>query len=80
MPKIKKPPPKRILEHLIQRYHDGRIQASDLVELKKWMESNPEVKSGKWYKRFNTGTLAGKGEMPLTFLEPGMAPDGDEIK
>ena len=80
MPKIKKPPPPGILNHLIQRYREGRIQESDILELKHWLESDPDVPSGKWYKRFKTGTLAGKGEVPSTFLAPGMAADGTEVE
>jgi hypothetical protein len=80
MPKIKKPPPVGILDHLLKRYREGRIQHSDLLELKHWLESNPDVPSGKWYKRFKTGTLAGSGEMPLTFLAPSMAADGEEVE
>jgi hypothetical protein len=49
MPKIKKPPPKRILDHLIKRYHEGRIRSSDLLELKRWMESEPTVPPGDWF-------------------------------
>jgi hypothetical protein len=47
--------------------------------LKHWLESDPNPK-GKWYKRFKTGTLAGKGEMPSTFLAPGMAAEGEEVQ
>jgi hypothetical protein len=80
MPKIKKPPPKRILDHLIKRYHENRIQISDLFELKRWIESEPTVPSGDWFKRFKTGILAGHGENVATFLEPGMAVKGQEVK
>ena len=79
MPKIKKPPPRGILDHLVQRYREGRIADSDFLELKHWLESDPEVPSGKWYKRFRSGTLAGKGELPSTFLTPGMAVEGEEV-
>ena len=79
MPKIRKPPPEGILKHLIQRYREGRIDASDFLELKHWLESDPEVPSGKWYKRFKTGVLAGRDEMPLTCLSPGMAIKGEEV-
>ncbi len=43
MPKIKRPPPRGILEHLIQRFREGRIEASDFLELKHWLESEPDV-------------------------------------
>jgi hypothetical protein len=78
--KIRKPPPPGILNHLLKRYREGRIQASDLLELKHWMESDPNVPSGKWYKRFKSGTLAGCGELPSTFLSPGMAVEGEEVE
>ena len=80
MPKIKKPPPKGILDHLVKRYREGRISSSDFLELKHWLESDPDVPDGKWYKRFKTGTLAGHGEEPSTFLAPGMAVEGDEVQ
>lgn len=80
MPKIKKPPPPRILDHLIERYHGGRIAATDFLELKHWLESDPDVPRGRWFKRFKTGTLAGEGETPSTFLSPGMAVEGEEVQ
>jgi hypothetical protein len=62
MPKIRKPPPRGILDHLIDRYRKGRISAADFVELKHWLESDPDVPHGMWFKRFNKFTLAGEGE------------------
>lgn len=78
--KIKRPPPKGILDHLTQRFRDGRIAAADFLELKHWLESDPEVPSGKWYKRFKTFTLAGEGGTPLTFLTPGMSVQGEDVR
>lgn len=80
MTKIKKPPPKRILDHLVQRYREGRISSSDFLDLKHWLESDPDVPDGKWFKRFKTGFLAGNGERPSTFLEPTMVVEGEEVK
>jgi hypothetical protein len=80
MAKIKKSPPQGILDHLIERYREGRIAATDFLELKHWLESDPDVPHGKWFKRFKSGTLAGRGEMPSTFLAPGMAVEGQEVK
>jgi len=77
--KIKKPPPSGILDHLVKRFRDGRISAADFIELKRWLESDPDVPLGKWYKRFKTFTLAGHGAMPSTFLTPGMAVEGEEV-
>ena len=80
MPKIKLPPPKGSLDHLVKRFRDGRISSSDFLELKHWLESDPEVPEGKWFKRFKTGFLAGNGESVSTFLEPGMTVEGDEVQ
>jgi hypothetical protein len=78
MPKIKNPPP-RLLDHLVERWKDGRVSSDDFLELKHWLESNPDVPTGRWYKRFESGTLAGNGELPSTFLSPGMAVEGEEV-
>ncbi len=80
MPKIKKPPPPGILDHLTKRYREGRISSADFLALKHWLESDPDVPGGKWYKRFDNFTLAGKGEVPLTFLTPSMAVEGEEVR
>jgi hypothetical protein len=47
-------------------------------KLKHWIESDPAVPDGKWFKRFKSGFLAGNGECVSTFLESGMAVEGDE--
>jgi len=80
MPKIKRPPPKGILDHLVERFRDGRISSSDFLELKHWLDSDPDVPDGKWFKRFKSGVLAGNGERPSTFLSPGMAVEGEEVQ
>ena len=80
MPKLKKPLPPRALDHLVKRYREGRISAEDFLELKHWVESDPDVPNGEWYKRFRTGMLAGHGEAASTFLSPGMALKGEEVK
>ena len=80
MPKIQKPPPPGILDHLIERFREGRISVEDFTELKHWLESDPDVPLGMWYKRFDKFTLAGEGSLPKTFLTPGMTPTGEEVQ
>ena len=80
MPKLRKPPPKGIMDHLNQRFREGRIPAAEFLALKQWIDSDPDVPEGKWYKRFRSFTLAGNGEMPQTFLTPGMSAKGEEVQ
>ena len=80
MPKIRRPPPAGILDHLLQRFREGRISIEDFTQLKRWLESEPDVPSGMWFKWFDKFTLAREGEFPKTFLTPGMAPKGDEVQ
>jgi len=68
------------MNHLLERFRQGRITVDDFTELKHWLESEPEVPAGMWYKRFRKFTLAGEGEFPKTFLTSGMHPKGDEVK
>jgi hypothetical protein len=67
------------MEHLVQRFREGRISVADFDALRDWLNSNPEVPHGEWYKRFPKFTLAGEGELPKTFLTPEMAPHGTEV-
>ncbi|HEY3443171.1 MAG TPA: hypothetical protein VGK29_20600 [Paludibaculum sp.] len=65
---------------MIQRFRDGGIPAAEFLALKQRIDSDPDVSEGKWYKRFRSFTLAGNGEMPSTFLTPGMAVTGEEVQ
>ena len=68
------------MNHLLERFREGRISVDDFTDLKHWLESEPDVPTGMWYKRFRKFTLAGEGEFPKTFLAAGMHPKGDEVK
>ncbi len=68
------------MDHLLERFREGRVSIEDFTELKHWLESEPEVPAGMWYKRFRKFTLAEEGEFPKTFLSAGMLPKGDEVK
>ena len=67
------------MEHLVDRYRKGRISVADFEALQNWLDCNPNVPTGKWYKRFPKFILAGEGEMHKTFLIPGMVPHGTEV-
>jgi hypothetical protein len=79
MPKIRKPPPPYFMKHLVDRFREGRISAADFDALQDWLNSDPDVPPGKLYKTFPKFTPAGEGEVPKTFLTPGMLPHGTEV-
>jgi hypothetical protein len=69
------------LRHLQLRIRENRICDQDLIELQQWLETDPDVPEGKWYKRFKSGAaLTGNGERASTFLERGMSVVGKEVK
>ncbi len=45
----------------------------------KWLDAQPEVPVGKWFKRFPAMIVCGEGELVKTFLVPGQIPLGEEI-
>jgi hypothetical protein len=68
------------MAHLVERFREGRIVVADFDALRDWLASDPEVPQGKWFKGFPTFTLAREGEVPKTFLTPGMVPHGKEVR
>ena len=45
-----------------------------------WLDANPEVPEGKWFKQFPGMTVCGEGEWVKTFLQPDQLPTGQELK
>ena len=81
MPKIRRqklPPP--LLAHLLARIRQRRISPDQLAELARWLDGEPEVPDGKWFKKFPGFLLCGQGELIKTFLLPGQVPEGQEIE
>ena len=80
MPKIcREKLPDRLLVHLLARVRQRSISHEQLTLLARWLDSEPEVPAGKWFKRFPSFTVCGEGELIRTFLLAGQAPDGNEI-
>ena len=71
--------PPGIREHLIQRMHDRKIGVEDLNRLRMWLESQPEVPDGPWYKDFASFKLCGEGMYEKTFLLPGQSASGTRL-
>jgi len=81
MPKIRRRSlPPALLVHLLERIRDRRISADQLGSLAEWLDTEPEVPQGRWYKRFQGMTVCGEGELVKTFLLPEQLPEGQELR
>jgi hypothetical protein len=81
MPKIRRSKlPHGVLRHLVDRVKLREISQEQLGLFAEWLDREPEVSRGKWFKRFQGMTVCGEGELVKAFLRPGQAPNGEEIK
>jgi hypothetical protein len=81
MPKVRRRNlPPSLLNHLLDRIAKRNITADQLGLLADWLDTEPHVPAGKWYKRFPGVTVCGEGELVKTFLVGGQTADGDEIQ
>ena len=81
MPKIRRHHlPPALFQHLLDRIQERKIPASQLELLARWLDTEPEVPEGDWYKSFSGMTVCGDGELIKTFLLPGHAPHGKRVK
>ncbi len=80
MPKIQRSEvPEELLRHLFRRRAERGITTEDLVQFAAWLDRNPTVPDGKWYKRFQGFTLCGEGTLVKTFLKPTQIAVGTEV-
>ena len=80
MPKVqRKDIPRALLGHLLQRIAERSIDAQALKSLAVWLDTNPEVPAGDWFKRFPSIPFAGGGVLIKTFLTPSQVPIGTEL-
>ncbi|MEX1127329.1 MAG: hypothetical protein WEB50_02060 [Vicinamibacterales bacterium] len=71
--------PPALFQHLLERIRSRKVPATQLELLATWLDTEPEVPEGDWYKRFSGMTVCGDGELIKTFLLPGQAPKGKRI-
>jgi hypothetical protein len=64
---------------LLDRVTSRKIFADQLGLLADWLYTEPEVPSGKWFKKFPGMTVCGDGELIKTFLQPGQIATGEEL-
>jgi hypothetical protein len=71
--------PPALFQHLLDRIQERQIPATQLGLLVRWLDSEPEVPEGEWYKRFSGMTVCGEGGLIKTFLQPGQNPRGSRL-
>ncbi len=77
MPKVRRENvPPALFQRLLDRIRSRRISSDQLRELATWLDTEPEVPDGDWYKELSGMTVCGEGELVKTFLVPGQAPKG----
>ena len=80
MPKVRRQNlPPALFQHVLERIQSRKIPAAPLELLARWLDMEPEVPEGEWYKRFSGMTVCGEGELIKTFLLPGQAPKGKRV-
>jgi ribosomal protein S18 acetylase RimI-like enzyme len=81
MPKVRRHKlPQQLLAHLLARIRQRNISADQIVLLARWLDAEPDVPEGRWFRRFPGFILCGEGEFIKTLLLPGQAPEGQEIE
>ena len=71
--------PPALYAHLLDRVQQRNISAQQLRLLLRWMDNQPEVPEGKWFKRFPELVVCGEGDLIKTFLLPSQAAIGQEL-
>ena len=71
--------PENVRNHLAERMRDRGISLADLNQLRLWIESQPEVPAGDWYKDFGSFKICGHGSYPKTFLLAGQVATGEAL-
>ena len=90
MPKVRRSRlPDALFQHLLTRARERQIPRSDIVAFAAWLDPDPDVPEGEWFKRFpgmivchsapSSWPRGGESELVKTFLIPGQAPHGQEV-
>ena len=80
MPEVRRQKlPEALLRHLLTRMRQRGVSDEQIVLLAQWLDTDPEVPEGKWFKKLPGMTVCGEGELIKTFLQPGQIATGEEI-
>ncbi len=80
MPRIQRERiPGALMAHLVRRIRDREISTAQLGLFARWLDTDPEIPEGQWFKRFPELIVCGEGALVKTFLRPGQVPAGEEV-
>jgi len=68
-----------LMAHLVRRVREREISTAQLGLLTRWLDADPEVPEGEWFKRFPEMIICGEGSLVKTFLRAGQASSGEEV-
>lgn len=71
--------PLSVKNHLVERMLDRSISIDDLNKLRLWIETQPDVPEGAWFKDFGSFKICGFGTLPKTFLLAGQVAKGKAL-
>ena len=81
MPRVRrKDLPPALFQHLLERIQQRDVDARQLELLARWLDAEPEVPEGPWYRRFPGMTVCGEGDLVKTFLTPTQTPKGTAVR
>jgi hypothetical protein len=80
MPKaLRRNLPPQLFDYLLDRVQQRQISSREIALLVNWLDGQPEVPHGKWFKKVPGLIVCGEGELIKTFLIPGQVPFGQEV-
>jgi hypothetical protein len=71
--------PRAVFRHLLDRVQTRQISADQLGLLADWLDTNPAVPAGRWFKKFPEMIVCGEGELVKTVLSEDQSPFGEEV-
>jgi len=81
MPKIqRRNVPRAVIEHLVRRVRERHVPIDELQAFAKWLDTNPTVPIGPWFRRFPKIIVCGEGQLVKTILEDGHTAVGTEVE
>jgi len=58
---------------------NGTSLYEEIAVLADWLQGDPEVPDGAWFKDFSSFFVCGEGELVKTFLPKGRLPKGEQV-